>query len=141
MTLNVHLATASAYATFIECLLDHQMTVFDFIEETGLGEGTVRKLLLILKRRERIYVQSWAQASDGRFVLAVYALGNEPDAPKPPRKTAAQRSARRYAKLRLNKLKDLGRGQQQSDSGADAGVRDAGGLFTGAAGSEGSGLV
>lgn len=112
MTLNVYLSTAAAYATFIECLLDHPMTVFDFIEETGLGESTVRKLLLILKRRERIYVQSWAAASDGRFTLAVYALGSEPDAARPKRKTQKQRSQKWARNIRLKKLKDLGRGQQ-----------------------------
>ena len=100
MTLNTHLATAAAYATFIERLLDSQMSVFDFIRDTGLSDNTVRKLLKILKRRNRIHVCRWAPASDGRFVIAVYALGNLPDAPKPPRKTPTERSAKRRNKLK-----------------------------------------
>lgn len=109
MSLRKHLATTAAYVTFFESLQQGQATVFELREESGLALATVRKLLLIMKRRKMVYIAAWTKDAAGRFTLAVYTLGDKPDAVRPKKQTPTQRSAKRRVVQRLRIIHNLGR--------------------------------
>lgn len=108
MSICRHLAQAAALAAFFEALINGESTVFELHYETGLAMNTIRKLLMIMKRRKLIHIASWSQDSVGRFTLAVYKLGDKRDAKRPPRQTATQRSAARRERIRLARIHNLG---------------------------------
>lgn len=99
-SLNRDIENATAFAVFIEHLLDGPCTVFEFQEASGMHLNTIRKVLRILRRHKRIYVAGWDDDSMGRKTIAAWALGDKPDAKRPPRKTAAERSALMRARQR-----------------------------------------
>lgn len=108
MSLIRHLAQATAYATFFEALISGESTVFELHYETGLALNTLRKLLMIMKRRKLIYIREWAKDTRGRYMLAVYALGDKRDAVRPVKQTSTQRSATRRERVRLARIHNLG---------------------------------
>lgn len=116
MSLGTHLYTVTAYATVFEGLIAGESTVFDLHEEAGLGLNTIRKLLMVMKRRHLVHIARWSPGSDGRYTVAVWKLGDKPDAKKPPQKTAAQRSAKRRANLRMLRIQNLGAPYEQRES-------------------------
>lgn len=103
-SLNKDILNATALAVFFECLLDGPHTVFELTEESGLHLNTVRKVLRILKRHERIHVAAWEPDSMGRMTIAAFALGKKPDVKRPPGKTATERSAAMRARRHLERF-------------------------------------
>lgn len=101
--LSEHLYHVTAYAGAIDLLCESPHTVFELHEETGLALNTVRKLIKALHRRKRIYVAAWERDSTiaGRYTRPSYAFGSKPDAVRPVRRTATQRSAARRVRLRV----------------------------------------
>jgi hypothetical protein len=101
MALNKHLANVSAYAETVYALTQGACTVFDLSEESGLGLITIRKFVAALKRRGLIRVAAWETDRLGRSSIAAYTWGRGrgKDAPRPPRKTMAERRATYYQKL------------------------------------------
>lgn len=108
MSLRQHLANAAAYAGFFECLINGSSNVFEIHAESGLHLNTIRKLVLIMRRRGLVHVSAWSMDGQGRYTLAVYALGNKPDAIRPKKKTPTERSAKHRVTKRRLRLQNLG---------------------------------
>ena len=100
MGLNKHLANVSAYAETVYALTHGACTVFELSSESGLGLITIRKFVAALKRRGLIRVAAWETDRLGRSSIAAYTWGRGrgKDAPRPPRKTMAERRATYYQK-------------------------------------------
>lgn len=92
-----NLSNVVAWARIIECLLDGVHTVKELHDESGLGLNTIRKLMTVMKRRDRIFIAAWERDSSpaGRYTIPAYALGSGPDVLRPLSKTATERSRRR----------------------------------------------
>lgn len=77
------------------------MTSRDIANELGIKYNFARVKVSRAKRRKLIYVQSWTRSAEGCKIVrpcAVYAIGDAPDAPKPPRLTPGESSRRHRVK-------------------------------------------
>ena len=98
MSLSKHLSTTAGYATFFELLVTDGGSNKDFVEETGLGYNTIRKLVMVMHRRKLIYISHWDKDTNGRYVVPVYSLGNKQDKKRPPPLTWKERKERQIKK-------------------------------------------
>jgi hypothetical protein len=112
MGLNRHLAHAAAVVTFFELMAAEGGTVPDLVEETGLHFNTVRKLILVMRRRKMAHICGWAQDAMGRWSIPMYAAGDKQDKKRPLPQTSSQRWARVRAKHNAAAIQGLSTGAQ-----------------------------
>lgn len=86
-------ATALAFAVLIESLVDAPYTIQELVTLSGFAYNTTRKFILALHRRRLVYVAVWRTDKIGRYTKPAYSFGSRPDVPRPPARTATQRSA------------------------------------------------
>lgn len=89
-------------AKLIKLLLRGLSSTQDIANETGMDYETVRPMIKELRAEKVVRVGSWRLDSMGRASIAVWELGEGPDAPKPPSKTGLQRT-RKYQTRRDQK--------------------------------------
>jgi transcription initiation factor IIE alpha subunit len=86
-------------------LVSHLMigaSVADLVEETGLTKATVRKYLNALYNHGVVRISAWEASTAGRYVIAVYKVGQQTDV-KQPRMTPAERKAKYRTKKKREK--------------------------------------
>ena len=88
-------------ARFIKALLTAPMTRYEIAEFTGMHYDTVQRLLKVLKANDVVYIIDWKADDLGKKQNAVFTLGEGEDAPRPPRKTVAERTAKYKRKLKV----------------------------------------
>ena len=71
--------------------------------ELGLHRKTIEGHLRKLRAANRIYIADWKKTKTVGDLRIIWALGNEPDMPKPKPKSGPQRSLERYYR---NKAKE-----------------------------------
>ena len=103
-------AFTSAHLMYL--LLDGDRTIDELSEETGLHRITVERYLRALHARGAAFIHRWDPNRQGRHVIKIYKLGRGKDAPR-VRLTAAERGARRRAKVKSQQMAAVtaGRGQ------------------------------
>lgn len=77
------LSNATAYSYVIETLLKEGGAIKDLHEDSGLGDATIRKLVMCLRKRGILYVCGWEKDRLGRACAPIYKLGSNKDVPKP----------------------------------------------------------
>ena len=68
----------------------------EFAEGTGLSRSSVELMVAALRQQKVVYVDDWLDDAGGRQTIAVFAVGNRPDAKRRPKLTGVQRT-RAYA--------------------------------------------
>lgn len=87
-------------AMFIKALLTAPMTRYEVAAFTGMHYDTVQRLLKVLKANEVVHIIDWKADDLGKKQNALFSLGQGEDAPRPPRLTTAERSAKYKRKLK-----------------------------------------
>lgn len=95
--------TAYRVTQIIEALHGGALNVDEVTEVLCLHPHHVGRYLQQLHAAGAIYISDWAVRTHGRATrLAVYKLGNKPDAPRPANLTPQQRQAKYKARLRAD---------------------------------------
>lgn len=77
-----------------QALTDSPMTSHVAAKQIGICKRQALAYLRVLYGQGRIHVAAWMDRGDGYGVIARYIAGQGPDAPRPPKQTAKERSAR-----------------------------------------------
>ena len=88
-----------AYARLLE-LMQQRGTVPQLAQAAGVSIRTVQRYLRALRHRRLARIEAWLPDACGRPRIALWAMGNGADAPRPAAMTAAerQRKVRQRAK-------------------------------------------
>ena len=84
-----------AYAVMVEYLMREPCSLQHLALVTGLRYATVARYVGMMRQRGILYVGRWDRDAAGKASIQCYRLGRQPDEPKPPPLTQAQRDARR----------------------------------------------
>jgi len=92
------------------------MTTSEIAKELGVERDSMGSIITRLRKPskrprgpKRVYVHDWRDEEDGQraYLRAVYGAGNKKDAPKPERKSGAERSKRCRDNRRQKSLTNL----------------------------------
>ena len=95
---------ATCVAQMIGRMIEEPSTIYELIEISGLSLNTVRLYLNTLKKAKAVYIHDWTENRFGVRTTKVWAIGNKPDAKKPPRKKNKEITAKYRAKMKHLKL-------------------------------------
>lgn len=72
-------------------LIEGPSTIPEIAHDCGLSYVTVRRYINTLRKYKCIHVAAWDTDAGGRRTLRSYSIGERADAPRPPKRTHAQR--------------------------------------------------
>ena len=106
---------ATLFAMALEEMAHGPTTRTELGERTGLSRQTILSLITALHKRRLIYVAGWERDGGGRASIQAFALGDKPNARKPPPLTSAETQ-------RAYKERKLMRSAMHATAGASLGV-------------------
>lgn len=86
---------------------DLQLGVYsqqELADNCGLAIQTVRLYVKTLHKIKAVYIADWAEDKRGGRTIRIFALGDKPDAPKPPPKSPLLACAHYRAKKKQMKM-------------------------------------
>lgn len=122
---------ALSFAIMMRTLIIKPRSLYDIVEETGLGYETVRTYVRELHRQRVVCIAGWRECTEKNGVQALYAVNNglqARDAAKPPPMTNAEKSRRHYQKMKARReaLAKVSDGRHSSNDSRTGGNNEAG---------------
>lgn len=85
-------------------LIQQRGTVAQLAQASGLSRRTVDRYVKAMRERRLARIEAWLPDACGRPRIALWAMGNGADAPRPAAQTAAERQRKvRQRKVRQRK--------------------------------------